>query len=1218
MTRRPLNGLFRRAVQCRDQSVVDRLLDRSHPNKLLVDRDFDPPDANMAMSNFQKVRQSWSKYNLFNLNRMQTPNTFYRSFFQQKWTAKSLARAYHGEQLPEKHWQRMFNPRIRSVIPMDPYKLAADDGSAMSAGRGSGLSDQKVSNPRPIPFSQMTFAPLERRLDVAIHRAMFASSTRQARQFVVHGAVTVNGQKMRYPSYLLNPGDLFQVDPERVMYATGAPKDKHERRESRVARKKAGKTPAEGEEAAAEESTEKKEADTEVENKKSEEEDPRETLKALLAQAKVIMGSNKEVIPAKRKQELRGFQKAIKRVLSRSESSTILADSLEDQFSQLTLLLKAKKAEAKESKDSKESKESKQEQSSNKAAAASDEATASEAKPTEALTEAFRQAAENPEGEVDTSELSEEEFDVLRRALVQMRDNPIDNSKPYATPWRPREYMSAFAYIPRYLEVNHNICAAVYLRHPVARPGFSEVPSPFGESVSTLAFTWYLRRRIIHTSSRRALRPPRRYISRTESSLFRDALSTPPIFPTPSLRRLTRPRSIDDVVVVAVYPRINDNTKIRSMYSWPSHSSHAASASAPGPAGNAGTTGSPGPTTGVGLGGGAGASAAGGPAAGTTGPGPGAGPGGPGGNPRIESPGSASSSSFQMPHLRWLPSMISRSSAATAPHTGHGQGSHAAHAGHTTLPTLSSNLRMGTPNATPQQHLPQQSPVHHPQAQIHPHAHVHANTHAHSHPHSHSHHHSHSHSHSQSQPQPHSQGRHTGVSAVVDARRGQQAQPQHHQHPQQHQQTESMESSDSEQSDGGHREGRGGSGADGSEEVEFMPSPGENTPSRRAGGRGRADDGHRINRHGADGMSATHPVLIDHSMGDEVGNGGGDDGADAGGGNDASRKHGKRLTTKEEVSLFDICNRHAEEFGQRSNLCNWWRTVTAEFTSEQGHPYSWHSVRRKVELVTKQRMKFLEDQREKGGSKADDMSNPRWRASVDAWIPTWQRWEDAEARRIEKRDSRRPRKRKDRSWESSGGWEAPTNSSNGGWRAASSPVVDHSRAFGQSQSSFLPPSSAQSPQVRLPPGFDNMFTSPVVSGASPAPKAAGSSMGNTSMPDNNIMSAMLETLGKLNKHLDTVNPDQQNASPLASSLAGSNQRNQNPRRESQQDSDGEESEPAALSVAAISKFKEELRQEMRQEIRSELEKDRAAFEERLDSVQRTQDMILEMLRQEPT
>jgi hypothetical protein len=33
--------------------------------------------------------------------------------------------------------------------------------------------------------------------------------------------------------------------------------------------------------------------------------------------------------------------------------------------------------------------------------------------------------------------------------------------------------------------------------------------------------------------------------------------------------------------------------------------------------------------------------------------------------------------------------------------------------------------------------------------------------------------------------------------------------------------------------------------------------------------------------------------------------------------------------------------------------------------------------------------------------------------------------------------------------------------------------------------------------------------------------------------------------------------------------------------------------------------------------RSELERERVAMEEKLDSVQRTQDLILEMLRQEP-
>jgi hypothetical protein len=95
---------------------------------------------------------------------------------------------------------------------------------------------------------------------------------------------------------------------------------------------------------------------------------------------------------------------------------------------------------------------------------------------------------------------SEEEMDqkqksALEAAIARIRENPSDTTKPYATPWRPRPYMSAFAFIPRYLEVNHNICSAVYLRHPVARPGLAEVPTPFPAETQQLAFNWYLRRR---------------------------------------------------------------------------------------------------------------------------------------------------------------------------------------------------------------------------------------------------------------------------------------------------------------------------------------------------------------------------------------------------------------------------------------------------------------------------------------------------------------------------------------------------------------------------------------------------------------------------------------------------------------------------------------------------------------------------------------------------
>jgi ribosomal protein S4 len=45
----------------------------------------------------------------------------------------------------------------------------------------------------------MTYFPTERRLDTAVWRALFASSARQARQFVVHGFVKVNGKKVLVP-----------------------------------------------------------------------------------------------------------------------------------------------------------------------------------------------------------------------------------------------------------------------------------------------------------------------------------------------------------------------------------------------------------------------------------------------------------------------------------------------------------------------------------------------------------------------------------------------------------------------------------------------------------------------------------------------------------------------------------------------------------------------------------------------------------------------------------------------------------------------------------------------------------------------------------------------------------------------------------------------------------------------------------------------------------
>src|SRR6201996_8145122 len=52
---------------------------------------------------------------------------------------------------------------------------------------------------------------LERRLDATVLRAGFARTIYQARQFVTHRHITVNGRRVDRPSYRLSPGDVVAV-----------------------------------------------------------------------------------------------------------------------------------------------------------------------------------------------------------------------------------------------------------------------------------------------------------------------------------------------------------------------------------------------------------------------------------------------------------------------------------------------------------------------------------------------------------------------------------------------------------------------------------------------------------------------------------------------------------------------------------------------------------------------------------------------------------------------------------------------------------------------------------------------------------------------------------------------------------------------------------------------------------------------------------------------
>ncbi|RPD56555.1 alpha-L RNA-binding motif-containing protein [Lentinus tigrinus ALCF2SS1-7] len=90
-------------------------------------------------------------------------------------------------------------------------------------------------------------------------------------------------------------------------------------------------------------------------------------------------------------------------------------------------------------------------------------------------------------------------------------------SKPSAatglTPFHPPPYASPFLFVPAYLEPSFSTCSVIYLRHPTARPGYSEIPTPWdadGEVVR-LAWEWYSKRRMrIRSKSQLARMPENR------------------------------------------------------------------------------------------------------------------------------------------------------------------------------------------------------------------------------------------------------------------------------------------------------------------------------------------------------------------------------------------------------------------------------------------------------------------------------------------------------------------------------------------------------------------------------------------------------------------------------------------------------------------------------------------------------------------------------------
>lgn len=253
---------------------------------------------------------------------------------------------------------------------------------------------------------------------------------------------------------------MFQVEPTRVLRSTGTvikPKPKTDPNTVKAESKETNPASDESLAAAEDQPTEDQTAEEDLEDQLTEEEasisesDPAATTKKALLALRTLAIELEEHPPkgkklsGKLKQDMRAFRKTVKTSISRAASvSPSTLDDLELEWQSL----------------------------SNRADSQTN-AAPSEIKSTTDVVTAKPDASNTSEGEIAESSKDSESEEV----------------------WEPKPYMSAFAFIPRYLEVNHSICSAIYLRHPVCKPGFAEVPTPFHQETGQLTFNWYLRRR---------------------------------------------------------------------------------------------------------------------------------------------------------------------------------------------------------------------------------------------------------------------------------------------------------------------------------------------------------------------------------------------------------------------------------------------------------------------------------------------------------------------------------------------------------------------------------------------------------------------------------------------------------------------------------------------------------------------------------------------------
>lgn len=97
-------------------------------------------------------------------------------------------------------------------------------------------------------------------------------------------------------------------------------------------------------------------------------------------------------------------------------------------------------------------------------------------------------ASEKSQGSTEKSNAANEKSGAPSSSSHEKKHNR--DAKHSLTPFQLPDYAAPWIFIPAYLEVSFATCSAVFLRHPTARPGYSEIPTPYDADGEIIRFTW--------------------------------------------------------------------------------------------------------------------------------------------------------------------------------------------------------------------------------------------------------------------------------------------------------------------------------------------------------------------------------------------------------------------------------------------------------------------------------------------------------------------------------------------------------------------------------------------------------------------------------------------------------------------------------------------------------------------------------------------------------